>query len=88
MLWARGARLSQTAVMADRKIDETLATLCHLELAGGPESLDEAVRDLPKAELERLLALAVVEIMESRADAERDFERLRRRFLDAQKATP
>lgn len=73
--------------MADREIDETLATLCHLELAGGAEALDEAVRDLSKAELERLLALAVVEIMESRSDAERDFERLRRRFLDAQKTT-
>lgn len=74
--------------MADREIDETLATLCRLELAGGAESLDEAVRELPRAELERLLALAVVEIMESRAEAQRDFERLRRRFVDAQKATP
>jgi hypothetical protein len=62
--------------MADREIDEELAMLLHMELAGGAESLAETVADLPRDELERLLCLAVVEVMESREDAERDFARL------------
>jgi hypothetical protein len=54
--------------------------------AANDESLEDAVADLPKSELERLLCLAVVEVMESRADAERDFERLVRR-LDKQRGS-
>jgi hypothetical protein len=34
---------------------------------------------MSRAELERLLALAVIEIMESRADAEREIRRYARR---------
>ena len=66
--------------MANREIDEQLVMLIDLEYEGGQESLEDAVADLPKSELERLLCLAVVEVMESRADAERDFERLVRRL--------
>jgi predicted TIM-barrel fold metal-dependent hydrolase len=66
--------------MANREIDEQLAMLIDVEYEGGHESLEDAIADLPKRELERLLCLAVVEVMESRADAERDFERLVRRL--------
>lgn len=42
--------------MAPREVDPQLALLCHTELAGGAESLAEAVADLPRPELERLLS--------------------------------
>ena len=58
--------------MANRQIDEQLAMLIDVEYEGGQESLEDAVADLPKSELERLLCLAVVEVMESRADSERE----------------
>jgi len=74
--------------MANREVDPALAMLIHTEFAAGGEGLTDAISDLSEADVRRLLALAVVEIMESRADAERDFERLRRRFLDSQKRTP
>jgi hypothetical protein len=66
--------------MTDRQIDERLAWLCHLELEGGTESLEDRVMELPREELERLLVLAVIEIMESRADAEREIARYARRM--------
>jgi hypothetical protein len=65
--------------MTDRPVDEALARLCHLEYEGEIESVEAAVADLPREELERLLVLAVVEIMESRADAEREIARFARR---------
>jgi hypothetical protein len=66
--------------MTDREVDPELAWLAHLELEGGTESLEEEIAGLPREELERLLALAVVEIMESRADAEREIARYARRL--------
>jgi len=59
----------------DREVDEKLAWLCHLEYEGGIESVEVEVAELPRDELERLLGLAVIEIMESRADAEREIAR-------------
>ncbi len=66
--------------MAAREVDEQLALLCHMELAGGEESLAETVADLPRPELERLLCLAVVELMESHHDAEKQVSRMARRL--------
>lgn len=66
--------------MAAREVDEQLAMLCHMELAGGDESLAETVTDLPRPELERLLCLAVVKLMESQQDAEKQVERMARRL--------
>lgn len=56
--------------------------LCHMELAGGQESLAEAVADLPRSELERLLCLAIVELMESQQDAEKQVSRIARRLQE------
>ena len=66
----------------DREVDEKLAWLCHLEYEGGIESVEVEVEvaELPRDELERLLGLAVIEIMESRADAEREIARYARRL--------
>jgi hypothetical protein len=74
--------------MANREIDEQLAMLIDVEYEGGQESLEGVVADLSKSELERLLCLAVVEVMESRADAERDFERLVRRLKKQRVSDP
>ncbi|GAA3650969.1 hypothetical protein GCM10022237_08400 [Nocardioides ginsengisoli] len=54
--------------------------LCHTELAGGEDSLAETVGDLPRAELERLLCLAVVELLDSQHDAEKQIARVARRL--------
>lgn len=64
----------------DREVDEKLAWLCHLEYEGGIESVEAEVAELPRAELERLLGLAVIEIMESRADADREIARYAKRM--------
>lgn len=64
----------------ERDVDEKLAWLCHLEYEGGIESVEDEVAGLPRDELERLLGLAVSEIMESRADAEREIARYARRL--------
>lgn len=66
--------------MAAREVDEQLAMLCDMELAGGAESLAETVADLPRPELERLLCLAVVELMESQQDADNQVSRMARRL--------
>ncbi len=66
--------------MAEREIDEQLAMLCHMELAGGAESLAETVADLPRSELERLLCLAVVEVMDARTEADRRIARMAERL--------
>lgn len=66
--------------MAEREVDEQLAMLCHMELAGGAESLADTVADLPRAEVERLLCLAVVELMDSQQDAEKQIARMARRL--------
>jgi hypothetical protein len=66
--------------MTQREVDEKLAWLCHTEYEGGVESVEAEIADMSRAELERLLALAVVEIMESRADAEREIQRYARRM--------
>ncbi|MEQ7125371.1 hypothetical protein ABN034_12715 [Actinopolymorpha sp. B11F2] len=66
--------------MAAREVDEQLAMLCHMELAGGEESLAETVADLPRPELERLLCLAVVELMDSQHDTEKQVSRMARRL--------
>ncbi|KRB75122.1 hypothetical protein ASE01_17335 [Nocardioides sp. Root190] len=54
--------------------------LCHTELAGGEDSLAETVDDLPRAVLKRLLCLAVVELMDSSDDAEKQVARMARRL--------
>jgi hypothetical protein len=41
--------------MTDRQVDERLAWLCHVEDEGEVESVEAAVADLPREELERLL---------------------------------
>jgi hypothetical protein len=64
----------------DRDVDPKLAWLCHIEYEGGVESVEAELADMPREELERLLALAVIEIMESRADAEREIARYARRM--------
>jgi hypothetical protein len=66
--------------MTQREVDERLAWLCHVEFEGGVESVEAEIADMTRAELERLLALAVIEIMESRADAEREIQRYARRL--------
>jgi hypothetical protein len=65
--------------MTQREVDERLAWLCHVEYEGGVESVEAEIADMSRTELERLLALAVIEIMESRADAEREIQRYARR---------
>jgi hypothetical protein len=78
----RSAWRSRTTVgiMAAREVDEELAMLCHIELAGGQESLAETVADLPRSDLERLLCLAIGELMESRQDADKQVARMARRL--------
>jgi hypothetical protein len=66
--------------MAAREVDEQLAMLCHTELAGGAESLAETVAALRRAELERLLCLAIVELLDSQHDAEKKVARMARRL--------
>jgi hypothetical protein len=73
--------------VTDRQVDEKLAWLCHVEYEGVVESLEAEISELPRDELERLLALAVVEIMESRADAEREIARYVRRANKAQRGS-
>ena len=71
----------------NRKVDERLAWLCHIEYEGGEESLEAEIEEMPPEELRRLLALAVIELMETRADAEREIERFMRR-LNKSKGRP
>ena len=71
---------SRRWLMTDREVDEKLVWLCHLEYEGGTGSVEYELAEMPREELERLLALAVVEIMESRADAEREIARYVRRM--------
>lgn len=68
--------------MAAREVDEQLAMLCHMELAGGEESLSETVADLPRSELERLLCLSVVELMEAQNDADKQVRRMAGRLQE------
>jgi len=72
-------------VVTDRQVDERLAWLCHVEYEGDVETLEAEISELPRNELERLLTLAVVEIMESRADAEREIARYVRRANEEQR---
>ena len=64
--------------MRSDEVDEALAMLCHMELAGGAESLAETIAELPRAELERLLALAVVALMDAQNAAQREVRRMSR----------
>ena len=66
--------------MAERELDPALAMLCHVDIGSGPEGVADAVAEMDRTEVERLLVLAVAEILEARSDAERDFARLARRF--------
>ncbi len=66
--------------MGRDEVDEQLAMLCHMELAGGEESLAEAISELSRPELERLLAITVVAFMDSNDKAERDVARMARRL--------
>lgn len=65
--------------MAAREVDEQLVMLCHVELAGGAESLAETVSSLPRAEIDRLLCLAVVALLDAQNDSRTEVERLARR---------
>ena len=77
---SRSGRARYVGRVAPREVDEQLAMLCHMELAGGEESLAETVAGLSRPELERLLCLAVVELMESQQDAEKQISRMARRL--------
>jgi hypothetical protein len=66
--------------MAAREVDEQLAMLCHVELAGGAESLAETVSSLSRAEVDRLLCLAVVALLDAQNDSRTEVERLARRL--------
>ncbi len=68
--------------MATGEIDEQLAMLCHTELASGAEGLAETIADLPRPDLERLLALAVVELMDAQNRAAGEVTRMARRLQD------
>lgn len=70
--------------MAGKEVDEALALLCHTDLAGGEESLAEAIALLPRDELERLLAIAVVELMDAQNAAETQIARMARRLQERQ----
>jgi hypothetical protein len=74
--------------MAGREVDEALWWLCHVyEEGAGAESLAAEIAGLPRDELERLLALAVVALMESEGKAEAEIQRFMRRFA-SRKARP
>ncbi len=60
------------------------AMLCHMELAGGSEALAETVAAL-RAEMERLLRLAVVEIVDLQHDVDPDVSRVARRLQERQR---
>ena len=66
----------------DREIDEQLAMLCHTELGSGAEGLSDLIADLPRAEVDRLLGLAVVELMDCHDRAEKELRRLARRVQE------
>lgn len=68
--------------MTPREVDEQLAMLCHMELAGDEDTLLGIVADLPRPELERLLCLAVVALMDCQHDAEKQIERMARRLRE------
>lgn len=65
--------------MANRAVDEQLVYLCHLEIAGGGEALAGHIASLPREEVDRLLGLAVVEILELTDDVRDEVTRLARR---------
>jgi len=68
--------------MASDEVDEQLAMLCYAEVASGSEGLAEAISDLSRAELERLLGLAVVALMDAENRAEREVNRMARRLQE------
>lgn len=68
--------------MTSREVDEQLAMLCQMELAGDEDTLPGIVADLPRPELERLLCLAVVELMDTQHDAEKQIARMARRLQE------
>lgn len=68
--------------------DEQLAMLCHTELASGAEGLAQLISDLPRPELERLLALAVTELMDAHDRAEREIARAMRRLQEHRTPRP
>lgn len=68
--------------MGPDEVDEQLAMLCHVELAGGEESLADAISELPRAEFKRLLAFAVVELMNAKNQAQREVARMARRLQE------
>lgn len=60
--------------------DEQFALLMDAEIAAGAEGLAEALVELPRAELERLLCYAVVRVADLQDEAGREVERLARRL--------
>jgi hypothetical protein len=66
--------------MADREVDENLWWLCHHEEEGGAESVEAELAELPREELERLLHIAVVELLRLEGEAQRQIDRFMRRF--------
>ena len=68
--------------MTSREVDEQLALLCHMALAGDEDTLPGIVADLPRPDLERLLCLAVLELMDTQHDAETQIARMARRLQE------
>jgi hypothetical protein len=68
--------------VANREVDEQLAYLCHLEIAGGGEALALHIADLPREQVDRLLCLAVAEILELTDDVRDEVARLARRVQE------
>ncbi len=60
--------------------DEQFALLMHVEIAAGAEGLAEALVDLPRGELERLLCYAVARVADLQDEASREVARLARRL--------
>lgn len=65
-----------------REIDEQLALLCDTELESGAEGLSELIEGLTRAEVDRLLGLAVVELMDCHDRAEKEVQRIARRLQE------
>lgn len=68
------------ALMREGTDDEQFAWLMQAEIAAGAEGLAEAVGDLSRNELERLLCYAVVRVTDLQDEADREMERLTRRL--------
>jgi hypothetical protein len=62
------------------EIDEQLAWLCHVQVEGGPESVEVEMQRMSREELERVLRHAVRELLDTTERAEREINRYARRM--------